>query len=168
MSDTYFSLEKLLNYEGNRYELARACMEYARRVRYLVPNEYQRMGEKEALVALHHLLEGGIKYTSDRFEIEIYEDEAEVIVSQREAERLKTLEKDDKSAKDKEELAEQTATVKNQPKKGKAKISDDEDHDDDDEDHDDDDTPSSDAEFSDPDLSEEEEEKQDNPQPSDS
>ena len=76
MSDTYFSLEKLLNYEGNRYELARACMEYARRVRYLVPNEYQRMGEKEALVALHHLLEGGIKYTSDRFEIEIYEDEA--------------------------------------------------------------------------------------------
>ena len=161
MSDTYFSLEKLLNYEGNRYELARACMEYARRVRYLVPNEYQRMGEKEALVALHHLLEGGIKYTSDRFEIEIYEDEAEVIVSQREAERLKTLEKDDKSAKDKEELAEQTATVKNQPKKEKAETSDDEDDDEDD------DTPSSDAEISSSAPSSEEE-KQDSPQPSDS
>ena len=162
MSDTYFSLEKLLNYEGNRYELARACMEYARRVRYLVPNEYQRMGEKEALVALHHLLEGGIKYTSDRFEIEIYEDEAEVIVSQREAERLKTLEKDDKSAKDKEELAEQTDAVKNQPKKGKAEASDDED-----DDEDQDDTPSSDATFS-ASAPSEEEEKQDNPQPSDS
>lgn len=106
MNDNYFSLEKLLDYQGNRYELARACMEYARRVRYLVPNEYQKMGEKEALVSLHHLLEGGIKYTSDRFEIEIYEDEAEVIVSQREAERLKKLEKDSGVQNDAESTSE--------------------------------------------------------------
>ncbi len=59
----YFPLDKLLNFKGNRYELARACMEYAKKVRYLAPDEYHRVGEKDALVAMKAVLDGDIRYT---------------------------------------------------------------------------------------------------------
>ena len=34
------SLKKLLDYRGNQYELARASMEYSKKVRYLQPEEF--------------------------------------------------------------------------------------------------------------------------------
>ena len=70
MSELYFSLEKLINFDGNRYELARACMEYAKKVRMLETDEYHEVGEKDALVALKALLNGKIKYTMDETGIE--------------------------------------------------------------------------------------------------
>lgn len=73
----YFSLEKLLNFKGNRYELARACMEYAKKVRYLESDEYHTVGEKDALVALKAVLDSKIRYTLeqvDKEELEELED----------------------------------------------------------------------------------------------
>lgn len=101
MNDLFFSLEKLLDYKGNRYELARACMEYAKRVRYIAPDEYKKIGEKEALVALKHLLDKDIKYTSDPFEIEIYEDEASIVASQQEAQQMKKLKREENFSNEK-------------------------------------------------------------------
>lgn len=66
----YFSLEKLIDFKGNRYELARACMEYAKKVRMLETNEYNDVGEKDALVALKALLDGDIKYTKEESALE--------------------------------------------------------------------------------------------------
>lgn len=60
----YFPLEKLLDYEGNRYELTKACIEYAKKVRMLGIDEYVRSGEKDALVALKAVLEGEIKFSN--------------------------------------------------------------------------------------------------------
>jgi DNA-directed RNA polymerase subunit K/omega len=65
----YFSLKKLIDFKGNRYELARAAMEYAKKVRYLETDEYHKVGEKDALVALRAVLEGDIKYTLDEQDI---------------------------------------------------------------------------------------------------
>lgn len=61
----YFSLEKLINYKGNRYELSKACMEYAKKVRYLESDEYHRVAEKDALVSLKAILDGKIQYTRE-------------------------------------------------------------------------------------------------------
>lgn len=58
----YFSLEKLLNYPGNRYALARAAMEYAKKVRILQTDEYVKSGEKDAVVAIDAVLNGDVKY----------------------------------------------------------------------------------------------------------
>ncbi|HMB00092.1 MAG TPA: hypothetical protein VKS21_03810 [Spirochaetota bacterium] len=66
----YFSLKKLINYNGNRFELAKACMDYAHKVRYLQSDEYKEVGEKDALVALKAILDNDIKYTRDETEIE--------------------------------------------------------------------------------------------------
>ncbi len=68
-------LEKILNYKGNRYELARACMEYVRCVRYLNKDDEQTHQRKEALIAIEHILDKNISYTADKFQIEIYQDE---------------------------------------------------------------------------------------------
>ena len=68
--DMYFPLKALINFKGNRYELAKACMEYAKKVRMLETNEYHAVGEKDALVALKALLEKKIKYTMDETDIE--------------------------------------------------------------------------------------------------
>jgi DNA-directed RNA polymerase subunit K/omega len=70
----HFSLEKLINFKGNRYELARASMEYAKKVRYLETDEYNRIGKKDALVALRAVLDDEIKYTLDEPELEDYLD----------------------------------------------------------------------------------------------
>ena len=70
----YFSLEKLVDYKGNRYELARACMEYAKKVRILEIDEYHEVNGKDALVAIKALLDGKIKYTMDVIEDEDYDD----------------------------------------------------------------------------------------------
>ena len=66
----YFSIEKLVDYTGNRYELAVACMQYARKVRMLETDEYHAVGEKDALVAIKALLDGKIKYTMDETDTE--------------------------------------------------------------------------------------------------
>lgn len=70
----HFSLKELLDYEGNRYELARASMEYAKKVRYLETDEYHQVNEKDALVALKALLSGSIKYTLEEGDVEEVED----------------------------------------------------------------------------------------------
>lgn len=64
--EVFFSLQKLLDFQGNRYELARAAMEYAKKVRYLQPDEYHATGEKDALVALRSVLDGKINYTLEQ------------------------------------------------------------------------------------------------------
>ena len=81
MSDLYFSLKKLVNFSGNRYELARACMEYAKKVRMLETDEYHQVGEKDALVALKALLDGKIKYTMDETDVEEIDDMDELMQS---------------------------------------------------------------------------------------
>ena len=117
----YFPLDKLLNYTGNRYQLARACMEYARRARYIDPEEYEKMGEKEALIALKHLLEGDVQFTADKFEVEIYEDEAEVIVSQMEEKRR--LEQEAKKAREIEAAEKEESILPTpKPRKRESKI----------------------------------------------
>jgi DNA-directed RNA polymerase subunit K/omega len=76
-SEMHFSLKRLLDFQGNRYELARACMEYAKKVRYLQPEDYHSTGEKDALVAMRSVLDGNIHYTLDpvnREEIIEFED----------------------------------------------------------------------------------------------
>ena len=73
----HFSLEQLLNFKENKYELARACMEYAKKVRYLQPDEYHMTGEKDALVALRSVLDKQIHYTFEvvnRDEIDLFAD----------------------------------------------------------------------------------------------
>ena len=70
----YFSLEKLVDYKGNRYELARACMEYAKKVRMLEIDEYHEVNGKDALVAIKALLDDKIKYTMDVMEDEDYDE----------------------------------------------------------------------------------------------
>lgn len=67
----YFSYKKLLDYPDNRYALAKACMEYAKKVRYLHAEEYHEAADKDTLVAIDHLLEGKVNYTMDQSEIEI-------------------------------------------------------------------------------------------------
>ncbi len=84
----YFSMEKLLNYQGNRYELAYVCIEYSKKLRYLSPAEYEAVGEKEALVAIDHLLEKKVHYTTDQEEIDIYKDEIEFLRKSTQAEVL--------------------------------------------------------------------------------
>lgn len=72
----HFSLEKLINYNGNRYELARATMEYAKKVRYLETEDYHKVSEKDALVALKAVLDGNIKFVNDsNFQSDFDEDE---------------------------------------------------------------------------------------------
>ncbi len=70
----YFSLEKLINFDGNRYELAKACMAYAKKVRMLETDEYHSVGEKDALVALKAMLDEKIKYTMDQVELEDFDE----------------------------------------------------------------------------------------------
>ena len=70
----YFSLKSLINFEGNRYELAKACMQYARKVRMLETDEYQAISEKDALVALKAILEGKIKYTMEEKELDDFDE----------------------------------------------------------------------------------------------
>ena len=61
----FFSLQKLLDYKGNRYALAKASMIYARKVRYLHKDEYKLAGEKDALVSLKHVLNEDVKFSCD-------------------------------------------------------------------------------------------------------
>ncbi|BBM88808.1 hypothetical protein COTS27_00493 [Spirochaetota bacterium] len=72
-------LEQLLNYKGNRYKIARACMEYVKCIRYLNKEEANSDQAKEVLVALKHILDNDIKHTSDKFEIELHQDEIEFL-----------------------------------------------------------------------------------------
>ena len=69
----HFSLEKLINYDKNRYELARACVEYAKKVRFLGLDEYQEVENKDALVALRHILDNKIHYHLKRSDEEMEE-----------------------------------------------------------------------------------------------
>ena len=71
----HFSLEKLVNFEGNRYELAKACMEYAKKVRFLEPDEYQKVGKKDTLVALKHILNEEVRYHRDEKEVLLEEED---------------------------------------------------------------------------------------------
>lgn len=77
----YFSYKKLLDYKENRYALAKACMEYAKKVRYLNSDEYTKSGDKDSLVAIDYLLEGKIQYTLNRSEIELDLSEDSIILT---------------------------------------------------------------------------------------
>ena len=58
----HFSLKDLIDYRDNRYELATACIEYARKVRFLAGDEYRQVERKDALVSLKHILAEDISY----------------------------------------------------------------------------------------------------------
>jgi len=76
----YFDLKKLIDYKGNRYELARAGMEYAKKVRYLETDEYHKVNEKDALVSLKAVLDEKIHFTMSDADTERFEEEDEVFV----------------------------------------------------------------------------------------
>ncbi len=71
----HFSLEKLINYKGNRYLLAKACIGYAKKVRFLEPDEYQKLERKDALVSLKHVLDEDVKYLLHESELFAEEDD---------------------------------------------------------------------------------------------
>ena len=63
-------LKKLLDYQGNHYELARASMEYSKKVRYLQPEDFFKSGEKDTIVALNSILDKKIRYEMGKVKIE--------------------------------------------------------------------------------------------------
>lgn len=90
-----FSYKKLLNYSENRYALAKACMEYSKKVRYLHADDCKKANDKDALVAIDHLLEGKVNFNLNRSEIELELSEDSLLLAQQTPEEEET-EADDK------------------------------------------------------------------------
>lgn len=63
-------LKELLNYEGSRYDLAKAAIEYAKKVRYTELKKFKKMNNKDAAVSLNSLLKGEIKFTKTNVDLE--------------------------------------------------------------------------------------------------
>lgn len=59
----FLDIEKLIDFKGNRYELARACMEYAPKSSIVNEKDYLDANEKSAIVTINDILNGRIKYT---------------------------------------------------------------------------------------------------------
>ena len=63
-------LKKLVDFKGNRYVLTKACNEYAKKVRYLSPDDYEKVKSKDSLLALSHMLEEEVSYTLEKPQFE--------------------------------------------------------------------------------------------------
>ena len=67
----YFPLNKLVDLKENRYEFAKACMEYAKKIQTLGTDKIHQLEEKDSLIALKALLKNEIKYGERSTEEEI-------------------------------------------------------------------------------------------------
>ena len=65
-----FYLKKLIDFRGNRYVLTKACNEYAKKVRNLFPDDYEKIKNKDSILALSHMLKDDISYTLEKPEFE--------------------------------------------------------------------------------------------------
>ncbi len=63
-------LEKLIDFKGNRYTLAKACSEYAKKARGLYPDEYESINNKDSVLALSHVLDHKISYSLEKSKFE--------------------------------------------------------------------------------------------------
>ncbi|HBE03229.1 MAG: hypothetical protein A2096_10225 [Spirochaetes bacterium GWF1_41_5] len=72
----FLDLEKVVDYKDNRYELVRACMDYAEKTKIVNPDDYIKSGEKPALIAINDILNGRIKFTAiPEEDLESYDDD---------------------------------------------------------------------------------------------
>lgn len=63
-------LKELLNYKESRYDLAKAAIEYAKKVRYTETESFKKMNNKESAVSINSILKKKIKFTKKNVEME--------------------------------------------------------------------------------------------------
>ena len=63
-------LKELLNYKESRYDLAKAAIEYAKKVRYTETQNFKKMNNKESAVSINSILKGKIKFTKKNIDLE--------------------------------------------------------------------------------------------------
>ncbi len=96
-------LKKLINFKGNRFALTKACSEYAKKVRYLHPDDYEKIKNRDSVLSLDHVLNNEISYTLEKSEYDDELDRDSLFFSSEEKESQETEKNlEDKQAKNPE------------------------------------------------------------------